>query len=172
MIVLAEFSHPGRIVAAARDAHARRFRIIDSFTPYPIEELSETIGFTSSRIRVAIFIGGVAMAAAAYALEYYSAAIAYPYNSGGRPFNAWPALMLVPFATGILLASISGFVAFLAETGLPRLHHPLFAIEGFERASQDRFLLALAAPDDEQARVQLFDWLRETGATAIREVES
>ena len=119
-----------------------------------------------------MFIGGVAMAATAYALEYYSAAIAYPYNSGGRPFNAWPALMLVPFATGILLASISGFVAFLIETGLPRLHHPLFAIEGFERASQDRFLLALAAPDDEQARGQLFDWLRETGATAIREVGS
>ena len=45
--------------------------------------------------------------ALAYALEYYSAVINYPYNSGGRPFDAWPAFMLVPFATGILLRRLS-----------------------------------------------------------------
>ena len=76
-----------------------------------------------------------------------SAVINYPYNSGGRPLDAWPAFMLVPFATGILVAAIAGFAAFLIETGLPRLHHPLFAVEGFERASQDRFVLALEPPD-------------------------
>ena len=79
--------------------------------------------------------------------------IDYPYNSGGRPFDAWPAFMLVPFATGILLAAIAGFATFLIECGLPRLHDALFAVEGFERASQDRFMLALERPagDDECA---------------------
>ena len=55
--------------------------------------------------------------------------------------------MLVPFATGILAAAICGFIALMVETGLPRLHHPLFEIPDFERASQDRFLLALEAPE-------------------------
>ena len=70
-----------------------------------------------------MFIGGVAMAAAAYGLEYYSAVINYPYNSGGRPLDAWPAFMLVPFAIGILVAAIAGFATLLVECGLPRLHH-------------------------------------------------
>ena len=60
-----------------------------------------------------MFVAGMAMAALAYGLEYYSAVINYPYNSGGRPLDAWPAFMLVPFAIGILVASIAGFIAFL-----------------------------------------------------------
>ena len=49
--------------------------------------------------------GGVVMAALAYGAEYYSAVISYPYESGGRPLDAWTAFMLVPFSTGILVAA-------------------------------------------------------------------
>ena len=77
-----------------------------------------------------MFIAGMAMAALAYGTEYYSAVIGYPYNSGGRPFDAWPAFMLAPFAVGILLAAVVGFATFLIETGLPRLHNNLFAVIG------------------------------------------
>ena len=97
--------------------------------------------------------------------------IDYPYNSGGRPLDAWPAFMLVPFATEILLASVAGLTAFLWETGLPRLHHRLFAVEGFERTSQDRFMLALARPDGEDERRQVIDRLERGGALTVRELE-
>ena len=113
--------------------------------------MHELLDRRKSHIRVAMFIGGVAMAAAAYGLEYYSSVINYPYNSGGRPLDAWPAFMLVPFAIGILVAAIAGFATLLVECGLPRLHHALFAVEGFERASQDRFILALERPADDDA---------------------
>lgn len=172
MIALAEFPGAALMVEAARSARRRQIVVLESFTPYPVAELSKELPSNSGRIRIAMFVGGIFMAAAAYVLEYYSAVLGYPYNSGGRPFHAWPTFMLVPFATGILLASITGFIAFLAETGLPRLHHPLFAVEGFERASQDRFLLALAVPEGDEAKRQMFDWLRQAGATAIREVEA
>ena len=59
-----------------------------------------------------MFIAGMLMAALAYGTEYYSAVIGYPYNSGGRPLDAWPAFMLVPFAIGILAAAIAGFITF------------------------------------------------------------
>ena len=44
--------------------------------------------------------------------------------------------------------SICGVIAFLIETGLPRLHHPLFGAEGFERVSEDAFVLAIGAAGD------------------------
>src|SRR5262249_30038780 len=116
--------------------------------------------------------GGIVMAALAFGTEYYSAVWAYPYNSGGRPFDAWPAFMLVPFATGILVAAIAGFVTFLIECGLPRLHHPVFAVEGFERVSQDRFVLALAKPDTDGDRQRAIDFLRGAGANAVCEVDT
>ncbi len=117
-------------------------------------------------------IGGLGIAAFAYGIEYYSAVIDYPINCGGRPLNSWPAFMLFPFAIGILGAASAGFIALLVETGLPRLHHPLFEIPGFERASQDRFLLALEAPEAANDLRALRDWLSEAGAIAIWEVEA
>jgi Protein of unknown function (DUF3341) len=168
-LLLAEFSDSSRFVDAARRADAR-YRLVDAFTPFPVEAVNELFEHRS-RIRVSMFIGGLAMAIFTYALEYFSAAINYPYNSGGRPLNAWPAFMLVPFAVGILVAAIVGFTRFLIECGLPRLYHPLFPVEGFEYASQDRFVLAIARPDDDDDSRRAIDFLRRAGAAAIREVE-
>jgi Alternative complex III, ActD subunit len=169
-LLLAEFSESSRFVEAARRASAR-YRLVDAFTPFPVEAVNGLFHHRGSRIRLAMFIGGAAAAIISYALEYYSAAIDYPYNSGGRPLNAWPAFMLVPFAIGILIAAIAGFSRFLTECGLPRLYHPLFAVEGFERASQDRFVLAIAGPEGDEENLRAIDFLRGAGAAAIREVE-
>jgi hypothetical protein len=169
--LLAEFSDPRRVVDAARHARAAHLQPIDAFTPYPVEGLDELLGLRPDRVRVVMFVAGMAMAALAYGTEYYSAVISYPYNSGGRPFDAWPAFMLVPFATGILAAAIAGFATFLITCRLPRLHHSLFAVERFERASQDRFILAVERPTDDRLR-QAIDFLRNAGATAIREVRA
>jgi hypothetical protein len=168
-LLLAEFADERRFVDAARRASSR-YRLLDAYTPFPVEDVFELLEHRRSHVRVAMFVGGLAMAALAYGTEYYSAATAYPYNSGGRPFDAWPAFMLVPFATGILVAAVAGFATFLIETGLPRLHDPLFAIDGFERASQDRFVLALERPDTDDERRQMIAGLRDGGALAIREV--
>ena len=95
----------------------RALRAIDAFTPFAVEGLSEAIGVTrTSHVRVAMFIGGVGTAALAYGIEWYSAVINYPINSGGRPLNSWPAFMLFPFALGILAAAIAGLIALFGAT--------------------------------------------------------
>lgn len=170
--LLVEFADGERLVEAARGGSARGLRVIDAFTPIPVDGLAELLGITSTRIRLIMFIGGIAVAALFYAMEWYSAVIDYPVISGGRPLDSWPPFMLPPFATGIFGAAVAGLIAFFVMTGLPRLHDPLFALEGFERVTQDRFLLLLARPetpaDDEAAR----SWLTENGALHIREVTS
>jgi hypothetical protein len=46
----------------------------------------------------------------------------------------------------------------------------LFALDGFERASQDRFLLALARPEEGGEAQRTIDWLHQAGALSVREV--
>jgi hypothetical protein len=170
-VLLAEFGDAERLAAAAHAAKRQNYRLFDAFTPFPVEGLTELLELQPSRIRFAMFVGGFATAALAYGLEYYSAAINYPYNSGGRPLDSWLAFMLVPFATGILLASICGVIAFLVETGLPRLHHPLFDVDGFDRVSQDAFVLALVRPETAEGWQAAMAWLRQAGAQIVDEVE-
>ncbi|MBV8926911.1 MAG: DUF3341 domain-containing protein [Bradyrhizobium sp.] len=169
--VLAEFADQRHLVEAARRARDVRCRVVDAYTPFPVEELSLALDHRESRVRPAMFAGGILMAALAYGLEYYSAVIDYPYNSGGRPLDAWPAFMLVPFATGILLAGACGFATFLVETGLPNLSDPLFAVDGMARASQDRFLLAVELPQEDEGRSAAVATLVRLGAISVREVE-
>ena len=114
-LLLAEFADSERFVEAARRASGARLPPGRCLHAVSRRRHARAAGPRTSHIRVAMFIGGVAMAAFAYGLEYYSAVINYPYNSGGRPLDAWPAFMLVPFATGILVAAIAGFTTFLCR---------------------------------------------------------
>jgi Protein of unknown function (DUF3341) len=171
--LLAEYRHARELKRAAGVARRRNYRLIDAFTPHYVEGLSEVLGVRRSNIRVVMFIAGICVAAAAYfAGEYYTAVVNYPYNSGGRPLDAWPAFMLVPFATGILGASIAGFATFLIENRLPALHHFLFDVADFERASQDRFWLMLMTPDKAGDKQEALDLLRQSGALSVREVST
>ncbi|HZL32030.1 MAG TPA: DUF3341 domain-containing protein [Pseudolabrys sp.] len=169
-VVIAQFSEADALLEAARESQREGTNVLDAFTPFPVEGMAELLGATSTRLRVVMAIGGFSMAAVAFGLQYYSAVIDYPINSGGRPLNSWPTFMLVPFATGILAAAIFGFIALLSETGLPRLHHALFEIPDFERASQDRFLLALEAPEAKKEIAALRQRLIEAGAIEVMEV--
>jgi hypothetical protein len=171
-VLLAEFADVRRLRGAAGQARQRGYDLLDALTPFPVEDVAEMLDSQPSKVRVHMFLGGFLVAAAALAAEYFSAVINYPYNAGGRPLNSWPAFMLVPFAVGILGASIAGFIRFLFETGLPRLHHPLFTAAGIRRASQDRFFLAVATPQaGEEIRVAKEE-LRSLGAVEVYEVGS
>jgi hypothetical protein len=171
-MLLAEFAQAHRLREAAETANRRGYKLIDAFTPFPVEGVVDMLDAGPSKVRVFMFAGGVLIAALALGGEYYTAVFNYPYNAGGRPLNSWPAFMLVPFATGILGAAIAGFIRFLFETGLPRLHFPLFAVEGPERASQDRFFLAIEAPETEDERRNAVASLQGAGAIGVREVFS
>ncbi|HKS84684.1 MAG TPA: DUF3341 domain-containing protein [Pseudolabrys sp.] len=169
-IVLAQFSNPETLLNSARSAREARLPVLDAFTPFAVDGLAEVIGVAASHVRVAMFIGGIAIAALAYGTEWYSAVLDYPINSGGRPLHAWPAFMLFPFAVGILGAAVAGLAALFVQGRLPHLNHELFDVPGFERVSQDAFLLAFAAQKPAEDGRNLRDWLSEAGAVAIWEI--
>jgi hypothetical protein len=170
-LLLVEFVSARTLCEAAKETRRRGYKLFDAFTPFPVEGLDELIDSRPSKVRVFMFLGGVLVAAIAYGGEYYTAVVDYPYNAGGRPLNSWPTFLLVPFATGILGAAVAGFIRFLVETGLPRLHFPLFAVDELESASQDRFHLAVEAPHTENEIREAVDSLRGAGALTIREID-
>jgi Alternative complex III, ActD subunit len=171
-VLLAAFPNADALLKCARATHENGYRPLDAFSPFAVEGLAEAIGVGRSHVRVAMFIGGVGIAALAYWTEWYSAVFNYAINSGGRPLNAWPAFMLFPFAVGILGAAIAGLIAMFVQGGLPKLNHAMFEVPGFERVSQDAFLLALDWPTSERDLQRARDWLQQSGATAIWEVKS
>jgi hypothetical protein len=97
--------------------------------------------------------------------------IDYPLNVGGRPLNALPAFIPVAYESTILLAAFGAFFGMLIYNGLPRPYHSVFNTPNFERASQDRFFLAIQADDPKYDPVQTRELLESTGASQVSEVE-
>jgi hypothetical protein len=89
----------------------------------------------------------VASGGAGYALQWYSAAIDYPLRVAGRPYHSWPAFIPITFELAVLGAACAAFFATLIANGATRLHHPLFAVDAFARASCDRFFLCVESDD-------------------------
>jgi ABC-type multidrug transport system permease subunit len=168
--LIAEFAAPATLQAALPLVRQAGHQTLDAFTPFPIEGLAEQLGMPPPRIRQAMLGGGLIIAAAAFALQCYSAIIAYPIDSGDRPLFSWQVFVLAPFEVGIFAAALCGVIAFLYGCGLPRLHNPLFEISGFERATQDHFFLLAMASDDGDALRDLRRVLERAGAVVVTEI--
>jgi hypothetical protein len=170
--LLVEFPSASALVAAVAHLSASGYRRIETYSPFPIEELEHALKRPHSRLPLAIFFGGVGAAGAAYLLQWYLVAYLYPLDVGGRPPHFPLAFVPITFEMGILVAA---FVAVFGVIWLGRLltlWEPVFEVDAFRSASADRFWLEISAQDP------LFD-LRRTreelaalGALQIMEVRS
>ncbi|RME50758.1 MAG: DUF3341 domain-containing protein [Deltaproteobacteria bacterium] len=169
---MAEFDDPEALVGATRQAYAAGYRRMDAYAPFPVEGLSEALGAHHSRLPLIVLIGGIVGCLTGFFLQYYAAAIAYPLNVGGRPFNSWPAFIPVTFELTILFAAFSAVLGMFALNGLPEPYHPTFNVERFAMASQDRFFLCIEARDPRFDREETRRFLEHLPTKGVFEVDA
>ena len=145
--LLAEFDTPTELVNACKAAYAEGYREMDAYSPFPVEEASEAIGFHKSAVPLIVLVGGILGGLSGFMLQYWINVIAYPLNIGGKPFNSWPAFIVPTFEMTILFAGLSGMFGMFALNGLPRPYHPLFHVARFSKVTRNKFFLCVEAID-------------------------
>ncbi|MCA9011927.1 MAG: DUF3341 domain-containing protein [Planctomycetaceae bacterium] len=168
--ILAEFSEASELLDGVTRLRERGYTSLEAYTPFPVEGLSERLQFPRSPMPWIVLAGGVIGGCSVYALEYWINLDVYPLNIGGRPLHSWPAFIPATFEGTVLFASLFAILGFILVCGLPRLHHPIFEIEAFKRASTNRFFLVIKSEDPCFEELSLRDSLRELGACGMWEV--
>ena len=169
--LMAEFTDPNDLVAAARRARDAGYKRMDAYTPFPIHELTDALGLRRTRLPLLVLAGGVLGCAAGLFVQWYSTSIDYPLNVGGKPMAAWPMFVPITFELTILFAALFTVFGMIGMNGLPMPYHPVFNAPRFALASRDRFFLCIEAKDplfelDKTAR-----FLASLGARVVSEVE-
>jgi hypothetical protein len=146
--VMAEFDSADALLGAARRARAAGYRRLTAYSPFPIDDLPEALGYSErTGIRPIILAGGVLGALTGYLLQWWTSSVDYPINVGGRPYNAWQAFVPITFELMVLFAALFAVVGLLALNGLPMPYHPVFNVPAFVGATRDRFFLCVESRD-------------------------
>jgi hypothetical protein len=106
--MLAEFDTPEQLIRATRRAYAAGFRAMDAYAPFPIEGLSDALGFHPKAVPLIGLFGGMLGAATGYGMQFFIHTISLPINVGGRPLNSWPSFIPATFELGVLFSALVG----------------------------------------------------------------
>ncbi|OLC96548.1 MAG: hypothetical protein AUH86_09460 [Acidobacteria bacterium 13_1_40CM_4_58_4] len=170
--MMAEFDSASDLVAAARRTRDEGYHKIDAYSPFPVEGLAEEIGFRKNSVPLVVLIGGLLGCMSGYGLQYWISAVSYPINVGGRPYNSWPAFIVVTFEMTILFAGLAAVLGMLALNGLPMPYHPVFNVPRFAFATRDRFFLIIFSSDAKYDAGATRAFLETLGPRSISEVPS
>lgn len=170
--LIAEFETPEELIKACETARDAGYKKMDSYTPFPVEALSEAMGFRDDRVPWITLGAAVCGCVGGFTFVMWAVTQAYVFNIGGRPLYSWPQWIVPTFEMTILSAALIGIGSMLGLNGLPQPYHPIFNAPGFERASTDRFFLCLESADPKFDRVQTRALLDSMHPLTVSEVEN
>jgi hypothetical protein len=154
------------ILAATKAARATGLRILEAYTPYAVHGLDGAMGLKRSRLALVCLIAGGLGAIAKLWFEIWTAAVDWPVNVGGKPWNSLPAFVPITFEVMVLAAGLSTVAAFFAVSRLwPGKQAGLIDA----RLTNDRFALVLEETDSTFDADRVRGLLQRHGAVEITE---
>lgn len=137
--ILGVFDDEATLVDAFEKVKAKGITPVEVYTPYPIHEILEGMP-TRTKITHAAFFYGLFAAIGILSFLTYAAAIDWPLNYGGKPFNAFPSFIVVTIVATILSITLLTLFTFSVRAQIfPGKKAEIF----HERATDDKFVMVL-----------------------------
>lgn len=143
-IYLSIYDHEEDILNVARAARTEGLTIVDIFTPYAVHGLEEAAGFSPSKLPLVCFVLGLSGAVFKVWFEYWTTAVNWPIDVGGKPWNSLPAFVPITFEVMVLVAGVGTVIALFITCRLYPGRKPKIPFHG---VTDDRFALLLEESD-------------------------
>ncbi len=144
-----QFSDHTDLIEAARTLNDRGVKIYDAYTPIPLEELDDILHWHENKLAVISFLAMLVGGGLIYLFQYWTSAIDWPINVGGKPMNPSWAVIPVTYEICILSASLTGVLYFLIKEKLIPGRLPR---HNFIDTGDGAFILAISDDDKEAVK--------------------
>ena len=154
------------LVEAARKVRAAGFRKFDAITPFPVHGLEEAIGIDRSKIPYVTFVAALLGLGSGLALTFWTSAVSWPLNIGGKPFFSGPAFVPIMFELTILFGALFSVAAMLGFCRLPKVDPPIIDPD----LTSHKFALFIPETESNYDAARAEQMLRGLGATEVRRI--
>lgn len=149
-------------VEAAAKTRQAGYSGFEAISPYPLHGIDEAMGIPRSYIPYITFAAGIAGCAFGVWFTWWTSAVDWPLNIGGKPMWSLAAFIPVIFECVILFAALISVGSMIAINGLPKVNPPVidpdltshkFALfvpentQGFDMAKIEQHMRSLGAVD-------------------------
>jgi len=165
--VACEFAGPAEVYHAAEKIRDQGFKWWDCYTPYFVHGLDRAMGQRKSFVPMFTLFGGLSGLVGGFLLVVITSVWVYPMNTQGKPYFALPAFVPILDLLMIILSAIMSIVGMTTLSLLPRLHHPLWEWDAFERATNDKFFVVIEANDPKFNEKATAEFLKQLGGTNL-----
>ena len=138
------YEHEEDILGVIGAARERGLTIVDVFSPYAIHGLERIAGFRPSRLPIVAFFIGLGGCAFMTWFAFWTSAVDWPVNIGGKPWNSLPAFIPVIFEITVLSAGVGTVLVLFARA---KLWPGKVADMPCEGVTDNRFALILEETD-------------------------
>lgn len=156
-----------QLVKAAQKTREAGFRKFDAISPFPIHGIDEAIGIPRSYIPWITFIFGLTGCLFGIWFTWWTSAVDWPVNIGGKPMFSLAAFIPVIFELTILFSALSSVGALIFICGLPKVDPRVID----PALSSHKFALFVPANDHGYDPEKIQKMFRELGADEVRQAE-
>lgn len=166
-VILAEFDSPDTLYRAAEKIRDAGYKEFDCHSPFPIHGMDAAMGLKRSPLGFIVFLLGTIGLLFGVWLTWWTSAVDYPHVISGKPYFSYQAFVPVIFALTVLVSAITASIGMLAINQLPRLAHPLFNSERFNKFSDDGFFVSIESSDNNYDEKKTINFLQSIGGKNI-----
>lgn len=161
------FLEESAVVKAATKTREMGFKKFDAISPYPIHGMEEACGIKRSWIPYVTFCMALFGLLCAWSLEYWTSAVSWPINVGGKPFHSLPAFIPIMFELTVLFAALSSVVSLIIVCKLPKVNPPIIDPD----LTSHKFAIFIPSNDVGYDERKIEEMFRSLGASEIKKAE-
>lgn len=152
------------LVEAAKKTRAAGFKKFEALSPYPIHGIDEAMAIPRSFIPNITFIAGLTGCAFGVWLTWWTSAVDWAINIGGKPMWSLAAFIPVIFECTILFAALTSVGAMIVINGLPKVNPPIIDPD----LTSHKFALFIPEGDSGYDVAKIEQMFRSLGATEVK----
>jgi hypothetical protein len=145
--VVGIFDTPAEIYHACEQVRDAGYKKFDALTPFPVHGLERAMGLKPSIMPWVVLAGGASGLSFMIWLAWYTQAVLYPQNIGGKAAFSYQAYVPLFFELTVLFSALFAFFGLWIVNKLPQFFHPVMQHPSFPRVTDDKFMIVIESAD-------------------------